>query len=139
MHIIAVNNDTETAAKVRDLIEKQKKTPEQAAQESKLPLTPSEWIVPDNAIGTGDILKAAQALKESQLSPLTEVPGQNGQPAQKVLVYLDKIEPDTTATTNKMTDKLKMELKQKVLNSKEDQWMNSHKAACGQKPRLSDQ
>jgi hypothetical protein len=131
IHVIAVNNDAEIAAKVRDLIEKQKKTPEQAAQDQKLP-NPGEWVIPDNAMGAGIVLTACQALKEGQLSPLTEVPGANGQPAQKVLILLDKIEADTTTTTNKLTDKLKMELKQKVMNTKEEQWMNAHKAMLRQ-------
>jgi hypothetical protein len=107
------------------------KTVEDACADLKLPQSAiAVWEIPSNAKDdkTVETIRnvAFNSLKAPKdISSETDVTGTNGQ-KQTVLVVLDEITPDRKAA-NSLTSK-KDEVRQKVTETKQTQWMNNHLA-----------
>jgi hypothetical protein len=105
----------ERAAMLREAIEKQKKTPDEAAQELGI-AAPASWTISSNANGIDDIKKVAFAKNEGELSaPITL----NG---RMFMVFVEKKLPSQLKSVPK--DSVKDKLRATVQDLKETQWMS---------------
>jgi len=126
VHIIAYP-DTQSVVAIKAEL-KTAKTPEDACKDLKLP-APYVWIISKNAVA--DNVKAIRDVAFDylktigQVSEETLVPTGNGTQKQKVLVILDEITKDRTAE-NKFDDKMKEDIRKKVYDLKQVNWMNNH-------------
>ncbi len=125
MVLPADNNEAATmAGKYRQMIADDKKTPEQAAAELKQG-APASWTISKNATEVPDIRQVTfESLKKpGDISAITTV-HQAGQPDQKVIILLDKIEEDRK-NANPNNAAMHQEMKDKVYTAKEQAWMNN--------------
>jgi hypothetical protein len=136
IHIFLINDkDTtasNTAAKVRAAIaeniakpEGDRRSLEEVAQRNTWP-QPQAWTISFNAKGIDEILKAAFAMKkDGEISADTAV--KQGDQTQHVMIVLDKILADTRTAHPKTPAEME-NLKKKVQELKENQWMNNQLA-----------
>lgn len=123
--VFPVPEDPAIQAKIRDAVAKGTK-PDEIATQLKLASAPGTANIPRSLQGkdTSKFAQAAFLLKVGELSPATELPSQSGQPASKGMILFESSDPDRRGTTK--LDKVHDELKKKVFDAKQDQWMNNH-------------
>ena len=123
--VFPVPDDAATQAKIREAVSKGTK-PDEIADQLKLPSHPGTANIPRSLQGkdTSKFTQAAFLLKKGELSPATELPTQAGQPASKGMIYFEDSDPDRRGTTK--LDKVRDDIKKKVFDAKQEQWMNNH-------------
>jgi hypothetical protein len=123
---VFVLTDKVTAAMVKKAIsEDPKKSPEEIG--NALQIQVQSWKISENATQIEEIRKVVFSLgSEGSISEETKVAAKDGNPEQRILIKLDKIEPDRTKESPKST--MAEEIRKKVIAFKEGKWMNDHLA-----------
>ncbi len=132
VRVFPVGDDVKQQADIRKAIEAEKLSPDKVADKAADDLKinkPGSGAIPMSLKDEdkSSLVQVSLATKVGELSAATDLPSQNGQPAQKGMIYVESIDADKRAATI-LTPALHDELRQKIFDAKQEAWMNNHLA-----------